>query len=826
MDYKTTGMKSRAELLEIGGHWFAQRGWQPSAFQLEAWNHCLDGSSGLVNAPTGSGKTYALAIPILLEFIAAHAQQRGRPDNGLQAIWITPIRALAKEIQSAIQLAAEGLGLQWRIEVRSGDTPASARSRQRKKPPELLITTPESLHLLLASKGYPDYFKSLKMIVVDEWHELLGSKRGVMMELALSRFKALLPGLKVWGISATIGNIEEALAVLMGNAREGGHGKIVRADIHKQIEVHTILPDEIERFPWAGHLGIKLLEKAIPIIEEAKSTLIFTNTRAQCEIWYQNLLEAAPNLAGAIAMHHGSISRELRDWVEAALHEGRLKAVVCTSSLDLGVDFRPVECIIQVGSPKGVARFIQRAGRSGHQPGAASKIYFVPSHTLELIEAAALRYAVGTAAVESRIPYIRSFDVLVQYLLTLAVSEGFRPEELYPEIKGTYAFSSISEQEWAWCLDFLQSGGQALEAYDEYQKISVESGLYRAASKAIAMRHRLHIGVIAGDSSMHVKYLGGKRLGSVEEWFISQIRPGEVFWFAGRSLELVRIKGMDVQVRRSNKKTGKIPAWMGGKMPLSSQLSASLRYKIGQLSRREYNEVELEKLAPLIELQERRSAVPDEGSFLIEYFQSKEGYHLLCYPFEGRQVHEGMGALLAWRIASQQPISFSIAANDYGFELLSDVEIALDELRAKSLFSADDLSHDIPASINAAEMARRCFRDIASIAGLVFRGYPGKLKKSKHLQASSQLFFEVFNDYEPNNLLLLQAYEEVMSFQLEEARLRDALRRIQSQQILLHKPAKATPFAFPLIVSRLRERLSSEKLEDRIRKMKLQLIRD
>ena len=818
---------SQEELFEIGRAWFAQQGWQPSPFQLEAWQCCLEGHSGLVNAPTGSGKTYALALPILLEFIAAHPQERGRVDNGLQALWITPLRALAKEIQGAIQRAAEGLGLNWRIELRTGDTTASARSRQRQKPPEVLITTPESLHLLLASKGYPDYFKNLKTIVVDEWHELLGSKRGVMMELALSRCKGMLPSLKVWGISATIGNMDEALAVLMGQA-EGANRpfQIVRADSRKDIEVHSILPDEIERFPWAGHLGIKLLEKVLPIIEQERSTLLFTNTRAQCEIWYQNLLEAAPHLAGAIAMHHGSISRELRDWVEAALHEGRLKAVVCTSSLDLGVDFRPVECIIQVGSPKGVARFMQRAGRSGHQPGAASKIYFLPTNALELVEAAALRYAIGRGEIESRLPHIRSFDVLLQYLLTLAVSEGFRPEEIYPEILGTYAFSSISADEWAWCLEYLRSGGQALEAYDEYQKVVVENGRWRVASKGIATRHRLHIGAIVGDASINVKYVGGKRLGSVEEWFIAQLRPGDVFWFAGRSLELVRVKDMDAQVRRSSKKTGKIPSWQGGKMPLSSQLSASLRYKIAQLARQEAAEPELQALAPLIELQARRSAVPQEGHFLLEYFRSKEGYHLLCYPFEGRLVHEGMGALLAWRIASQQPISFSIAVNDYGFELLSDSLVEFDEAQARRWFSPAGLSQDIPASINAAEMARRRFRDIASIAGLVFRGYPGKTKKDRHLQASSQLFFEVFSDYEPNNLLLLQAYEEARSFQLEEARLRAALERIQGQEILLRRPEKATPFAFPIMVSRLRERLSSEQLEDRIRKMKLQLVRD
>ena len=382
------------EVLALGEAWFAKKGWTPFPFQRKTWAAYLGGTHGLVNAPTGSGKTYSLIIPILLDFIRNHPQQRDKQNNGLQAIWITPIRALTREIQSAAQRAVEDLGLRWQVAIRSGDTPQSERARQKRKPPELLITTPESLHLLLATKGYPKLFANLQCIVVDEWHELLGSKRGVQTELALSRLKGMLPGLRTWGISATIGNMDEALEVLLGETLHNGRYEVIRADIAKEIEVTSVLPDEIERFPWAGHLGTSLLAKVVPIIEQSKSTLIFTNTRAQCEIWYQGLLEVAPDLAGIIAMHHGSIARDLRDWVEDALHAGTLKAVVCTSSLDLGVDFRPVETIVQIGSPKGVARFMQRAGRSGHQPGALSRIYFVPTHSLELMEAAALRMAI------------------------------------------------------------------------------------------------------------------------------------------------------------------------------------------------------------------------------------------------------------------------------------------------------------------------------------------------------------------------------------------------------------------------------------------------
>ena len=814
------------ELIDTGKAFFRKRGWTPFPFQEEAWRAYLEGCHGIINAPTGSGKTYSLGLPILLEFLRAAKDKKEQPSNGLRAIWITPIRALTREIQSSLQEAADELGLNWNIAIRSGDTSQSERAKQKRKPPEVLITTPESLHLLLASKGYPKYFKDLKTVVVDEWHELLGSKRGVQMELALSRLKGLLPDLKVWGISATIGNMDEAVEVLLGASKDDERFRLIKANVQKDIQVRTVLPDEIETFPWAGHLGVKLIKKVLPIINNSESTLIFTNTRAQCEIWYQRLLEVAPDLAGIIAMHHGSIDRKMRDWVENALHEGTLKAVVCTSSLDLGVDFRPVETIIQVGSPKGVARFVQRAGRSGHRPGAESKIYFLPTHSLEIMEAAALQTAMDENQLEARIPYIRSFDVLVQYLITLAVSEGFFPARVRQELQQTYSFASITDEEWAWCLAYITSGGEALQAYDEYNKVEIEEdGRYKVNSRRVAMRHRMQIGTITGDGSLQVKYLKGGRIGTLEEWFVAQLKPGDTFWFAGRSLELIRIKEMIVQVKKSKKKTGKVPAWMGGKMPFSSQLSVYLRRKMDEAHRQDYEQVELQKLAPLFAFQRERSHIPAEDELLVEYFKSREGYHLVIYTFEGHNVHEGLGALVAHRLSQLQPISFTIAKNDYGFELLSDTALEIDEALLRRLFTTKHLSADIEASINAAELAKRKFRDICSIAGLIFKGYPGKQKKERHVQASSQLFFEVFSDYDPDNLLLLQAYEEVQTFQLEEARLREVLRRIANQRIVVRQPSRASPFAFPIIVDRLREKISSEKLEDRIRKMKLQLIK-
>ena len=802
-------------------NWFSVKKWKVFPFQKQTWNAYLSGKDGMLNAPTGSGKTYAIGLGILAEYL----KNKDSKDHqtGIQAIWITPIRALAKEIESALSVACKELDIPWEVAKRTGDTSTSERAKQKKKLPQILITTPESLQLLLASKGYQKQFKSLKCIVNDEWHELLGTKRAVQMELAHSRLRTVCPKLKVWGISATIGNMEESIQVLLGSSLHQQNHELVIANIKKKIDVKTLIPNEVEKFPWAGHLGIKMLKQVVPVIQKSKTTLIFTNTRSQCEIWYQRLLEEEPDLAGQIAMHHGSIGKELREWVEDALHAEKLKAVVCTSSLDLGVDFRPVETIVQIGSPKGVSRFLQRAGRSGHQPGATSRIYFVPTHSLEIIESAALIQAIKEGALERRIPYYRSFDVLIQYLVTLAISDGFKPEEIYTEIKSTFSFSSISDEEWFWVLQFIVNGGDSLDNYDEYKKVVIdEEGIYQVMDRTIAMRHRLSMGTIVSEPDIKITFMSGRYIGTVEEYFIASLKPGTVFWFAGRNLEFIQLKGTNAIVKLSKEKNGRVPSWKGSRMPLSSQLSAMLRIKIMESQSIPESQIELKSVAPLIQKQAERSHVPRENELLIEYFESKEGFHCYFYPFEGRFVHEGMASVIGYRISLLTPISFSIALNDYGFELLSDQPIPIEEALDNNIFSEEHLFDDIQASVNSTEMARRKFRDIASISGLVFRGFPGKNKKDKHIQASSQLFFDVFADYEKNNLLYLQAFEEVMAFQLEETRMQEAMKRIANQTIVLKYVAKPSPFSFPIMVDRLnREKLSSESLEEKIRKMKL-----
>jgi len=804
----------------------------------------LEGYSGLLNAPTGSGKTFALFLPFLADFINKHPDRwQTQTNNGLLMLWITPLRALTNDIKKAMQEACDEIGLPWKIMTRTGDTSAAEKQALKKKLPEVLLTTPESLHLMMAQKEYPNLFKSLQVVVIDEWHELLGTKRGVQVELGLSKLKVLSLKsevgsqeneaksdlrlstqdfrLKIWGISATIGNLGEASEVLLGNDFPPGRVKMVRANVDKRLQITSVIPENIESYSWSGHIGLKLLPQVMEIVAKSVTTLIFTNTRSMAEIWYHAILDNYPEYAGIMAMHHGSLDNDLRNWVEQALHAEALKVVVCTSSLDLGVDFRPVDTVIQVGSPKGVARFMQRAGRSGHAPGAISRAWFVPTHSMELLEGAALKDAIKRKIFESRDPMLFAMDVLIQYMVTLAVSDGFRADELFKEVKTSYAFADLKRSEFNQLLDFITTGGKTLAQYDEFLKVEVENGLFKVNNRRVAMRHRLSIGTITSELSIRVKWLSGGSLGTIEESFISKLKPGNTFWFAGRSREFIQLKEMTAFVRKSNARKGMIPSWNGGRMPLSSQLAAVFRDKLDEVALGTAYDEEVVALKPLFELQSQLSHLPQSHEFLIESFKTNDGHHLIFYPFEGRLVHEGMASLLAWRISKIKPATFSIAMNDYGFELLADEDIPIEEaLEDASFFSIDNLIEDIEHSLNANEMARRRFRDIAHIGGLVFTGYPGQPMKNKHLQASTSLLFEVFTEYEPDNLLVRQAYNEALAFQLEEFRLRAALQRIQGQNIVLKNIQRPTPFAFPIMVDSLgRERLTTEPLEERIAKM-------
>ena len=803
--------------LHIITNWMDSKNQEPFPFQIQTWEKFSRGYSGMVVAPTGFGKTFSVFLAVVIDFLN-HPEHYPK---GLKLLWISPLRSLAKDLAKAMTEAVEEIGLDWDIQVRNGDTPTATRRKQERAMPDVLLTTPETMHLLFSQKNNSRWFKNLKCVAVDEWHELIGNKRGVLTELAISQLKYYSKDLKIWGITATIGNLEEAKNVLIPYPNL----KVtqVTAKQKKKLDIISVLPDTVEVLPWAGHLGASMVDKILPIIEENTTTLIFTNTRGQAELWYQLLLTTQPELAGLLAIHHGSIDKKLRNWIEDHIASGYLKSVVCTSSLDLGVDFKPVDCVIQIGSVKGVARFIQRAGRSGHSPYEVSKIYYIPTHSLELVEVAALKEAIKEKRVEARDPMVLTFDVLVQFMVTNAVGEGFTSQRLYEQVKQTHAFQYITEDDWQWCLHFITQGGKTLKSYQEFHKvIKTEDNLYKVKSRRISMLHRMNVGAIVSEVNLKVKFISGGYIGMIEEFFISKLKPGDAFILAGRVLELIQIKDMTVLVRRSKSKKALSPSWLGGRLPLTSHLSHYLRLKLSNATAPGRLEKELKFLNPLISRQDESSHIPKADEFLVELIETKDGYHLFMYPFEGRLVHEVFSALMAYRISQIKPLTFTIAMNDYGFELLSDQPIPLSEDNINSILSKDNLMDDVIASINASEMASRKFRDIAVIAGLVVQSQPGTSKTTKSLQSSSGLIFRVLEDYEPDNLLLRQAYTEVFNQQLEEARLQQAFDRISKSKIIIKHSKTFTPLSFPLKVDSLRGTMSNESLEKRIKRMRLQ----
>ncbi|ACC75772.1 ligase-associated DNA damage response DEXH box helicase [Paraburkholderia phymatum] len=799
--------------------WFDARQWQPFEFQRDVWRALAEGLSGLLHATTGAGKTWAVWFGAMSAY-GDHAP--GALADPLTVLWITPMRALAADTARALQSSARELAVPWTIGLRTGDTNSTERARQSRRMPSALVTTPESLSLMLTRSDARDALKHVRLVVVDEWHELLGNKRGTQAQLAIAHLARWRADLQVWGLSATLGNLDFAADVLLAPVRTPRLS--VSGMQPKTLLIDTLIPATIERFPWGGHLGTRQVDAVAAGIDEALTSLVFTNTRSQAEIWYQALLALRPDWAGLIALHHGSLAQEVREWVEDGLKNGKLKAVVCTSSLDLGVDFLPVERVFQIGSPKGVARLMQRAGRSGHAPGRASRITIVPTHALELVEAAAARRAVEARRIEGRETPRKPFDVLVQHLVTVAIGGGFDATELFDEVRTTFAYRDLTRHEFDWALAFVERGGPSLGAYPDFHRVvQDEDGVYRVPRDDLIRRHRNNVGTIVANATLHVAWLAGGRIGSMEESFISRLKPGDVFTFGGRALELVRVRDMTAYVRRASSVRGAMPQWAGSKMPLSSELADATLAMLAEAVRGIYSEPEMIAVRPLLELQASWSALPEAGVLVAEMLRSREGHHFFCYPFAGRVAHIGLASLLGWRAARERPGTFSISANDYGFELLSSQPFDWAALIAEGLFSSARLAGDIMDSLNASELAMRRFREIARVAGLVYQAHPGQQKSARQLQASSGLFYEVFRKHDSDNLLLAQADAEVMLQELELDRMKRALDAMNTSRLALTHPKKPTPFAFPLIVARIREKVSTEKLADRIERMLAEL---
>lgn len=789
--------------------WFAERGLTPAPFQREAWAAVEAGHSGLIHAPTGAGKTLAALGGFLTGLQSA-------PPGSTQLLWITPLRALAADTEQSLAAVLDTLSTRPSLARRTGDVDSAARARQKRKPPTVLVTTPESLSLLLTDPSHPQRFASLAGVVVDEWHELLGSKRGVQLELCLARLRALNPALVTLGLSATIGNLDEALTVLLGPHRAPA-GRLIRAPDDKAIVVDAPLPPRIEAMPWAGHLGLRRLPEVLRLLADAKSTLVFTNTRSQAELWFQGLKACWTDTPETLALHHGSVDAAERLAVEQGLRDGRLRCVVATSSLDLGVDFAEVDQVIQIGSPKGVGRLLQRAGRAGHRPGLTSTVHCIATQALELVEIAAAREAVQARAVEARRPRVACLDVLAQHLVTLAIGAPWTADAMLAELHDTHAYAGLSAERFAAVCRLICQGGEALGRYAEFQRVIVDpDGRHRIAAPAQATRHKQAIGTITSDGQLRVQLLKGGTLGQIEEGFLGRLKPGEAFIFGGKRLALVRIDRTTAWVKLAPDPKASVPQWMGSKMPLSTELAERIRAVLDRPGSFLHHP-EVRCVLPLLGLQEQLSARPRRDRLLVEHYVAGKDRQLLAlYPFAGRLAHEGLGALIAARLARRAPNSIEYSYNDYGLLLTLAQPVVVDEALLRQLLDPAELTADIEHSINLGELARLRFREVAQIAGLLVQGRPGARKTHRQLTQSSNLLYAVLCEHDPGHVLLDQARREVLEQELELSRLQAVLDQLAGQPLQLTTPDRLTPLTLPLWAEKIRGGLSNEDWQSRL----------
>jgi len=820
---------------ELAEAFFASKGWQPWPFQNAAWDAFAAGHSGLITVATGAGKTFAATMgpfAAMVDRLRAaqlpiHATNNATP-RALHStpwmIYISPLKSVARDIEKAILEPISWASLNLRVESRTGDTRQSLRAKQKIRLPEVLITTPESLCLLLTRADARETFAGLISVIVDEWHELLASKRGSQVELALARLRAFAPSMRVWGMSATIANVNDAALALVGvSSQQSKAPVIITGDMDRPLTIDSILPADPRTLPWAGHLGLAMLPSVLAELDPNFPTILFTNTRSQAERWYGALMASRPDLEPITALHHGSLDRDERERVEHGLKTGTIRIVVATSSLDLGVDYDPIERVIQIGSPKGIGRLLQRAGRASHRPRAACRISCVPTHALELIEIAAARDAALAGRIEPRFAPDKPLDVLAQHMVTCAIGGGFTADDLYREVTTAHAYRTLTREEFNWSLALVREGGGTLKAYAEYHKITLDStNIYRGVSQRLAMLHRLNIGTITADSTLSICYLSGKSLGRIEEGFVSHLHEGERFVFAGKVLRFVMLRDLVCYVRAATGTTSLTPIWSGTRLPISESLASAIRDTLELAAIGSRNCPELVAADALLRVQLRESIIPRADETLAELCTTREGSHLFLFPFEGRLVNAGLGALLALRLTRKIKASFAIAANDYGVEILCPEPFDFVPHLTPAIFSRDNLALDAVESANLSQLAKLQFREIARVAGLVFQSYPGAAKSGRQLQASSSLIFDVLADYDPANMLLEQAKREVLERHFEQGRLARTLERLANNPLHIIHIARPTPLSFPLMIERQSAKLSSESILDRVQRMRTQ----
>lgn len=779
--------------------WFTDRGWTPRRHQREMLRAARAGKHALLVAPTGAGKTLAGFLPSLAELADA-------PGEGLHSLYVSPLKALAVDVQRNLLSPIEEMGMPIRVETRSGDTPSNRKARQRQRPPHMLLTTPESLSLLISYADSANLFADLKTVIIDEVHAFATQKRGDLLNLSMARLQKLAPGLRRVALSATVAD-PRAYAEWLAPDGDETSVHIVKGDPGAEADVSILLPEG--RVPWSGHSGSYATQQVMEIIAAHKTTLIFCNTRGLAELIFQQLWKANDSEL-PIGIHHGSLSREARRKVESAMARGELRGLVATASLDLGVDWGDVDCVVQMGAPKGASRLLQRIGRSNHRLEDPSKAILVPGNRFEYLEARAALDAVAERELDPDIFRPGSLDVLAQHIMACACAGPFEEGEMLAEIRSATPYRDLPSAEFARELDYIANGGYALRAYDRYKRLTSridEDGqtIWRVSHPKFEKRHRLNAGIIVDAPILDVRFKNGRKLGTVEEHFAATLSPGDTFFFAGLSLEVLGIKDTDLTVRASSR-PARIPTYGGTRMPLTTHLADRVR---GFLNNPAEWQAFPEDVEEWLRVQSEKSVLPKPGELLIETFPHEDRHFMVAYSFEGWNAHQSLGMLVTRRMetAGLKPIGF--VANDYSFATYS-----LERVRDPApLFSPDILEDEFVDWVQGSHLLKRAFREVAVIGGLVERQHPGKRKTGKQVTFSTDLIYDVLRRYEPDHLLLKAAWADARTKLTDVGRLASLLDRAAQTMVHVDLP-RVSPLAVPVLILIGREHVAQGSVDD------------
>ncbi|HEX8363967.1 MAG TPA: ligase-associated DNA damage response DEXH box helicase [Allosphingosinicella sp.] len=788
----------------VVAQWFAAKGWAPRRHQLDMLAVARAGRSALLVAATGAGKTLAGFLPSLTELIA-------EPTEGLHTLYVSPLKALAVDVQRNLLTPIEEMGLPIRVETRTGDTPSDRRVRQRLRPPQMLLTTPESLSLLLSHEDSILLFAGLSTIVVDEIHAFAPGKRGDLLNLAMARLQRLAPGLRRVGLSATVSD-PEAYQGWLAPHGDAEAVDLVLGEPGAEADIRIMLPED-EKVPWAGHSGRWAAEQVMREIERHKTTLVFCNTRSLCELIFQDLWTINEQQL-PIGIHHGSLALEARRKVEAAMAAGRLRALVCTASLDLGVDWGDVDLVIQMGAPKGSSRLVQRIGRANHRLDEPSEALLVPGNRFEYLEGRAALDAIEEGELDAEAFRPGALDVLAQHVMAAACSAPFREEEMLAEVRSAAPYAGLQEETFRQVLGFIESGGYSLKAYDRFRRLTREpdpgsgsgaGATWRVSHPRFVQQHRMNAGIIVDAPLLDVRFRNGRRLGTVEEQFGATLRPGDTFYFSGLVLELEKIDGTDLVVH-ATRKAARIPTYLGIRMAMSTNLAGRVRAFLHDRSQwpRFPDDVR-----DWLEVQSRRSVLPEPEQLLVETFPHEHVHYMVIYSFEGWNAHQSLGMLVTRRMESAGLKPLGFVSNDYalacyGLEPIAD---------PGALLSADILEGEFVEWVQESSLLKRAFREVAVIGGLVERHHPGKRKSGRQVSFSTDLIYDVLRRYEPDHLLLRAAWEDARQRMTDVGRLADLLDRAEGTMVHVDLE-RVSPMAVPVLVMIGRERTAQGLTDD------------